>query len=147
MGVSGNEGGDEMKTRILVGIALLVCGAAANADRPPSREPARPCTPGTCFINVTVKAPADSNSKCTVQIDTPTASTDASVVLVWIVNTEDYVFASDGIVFDKPDQFDQLRRPKPNEIRVRDKHTEMGDFYYMVKVDGCEPLDPYIRNN
>lgn len=134
-----------MKARhILISVLVVFAGCAQR----PLHETSIPCTPGICFVNIVVD---DSTTPCSAvaipsDVTVPVKSRAAPVELRWVLNTGEHVFAANGIVFDEPDQFDPKQSPKPNEIRFHDKATKKGTFHYVVNVDGCAPLDPYVRN-
>ncbi len=131
-----------MKSRDYAFAVLCCIGPLAFAA--PSHASV-PCTPGICKIQVTVD---DSQTPCTVSLDKPDVSTTAPVNLRWnIVTRRDpaWVFTDAGIVFDDPEQF-VSKSHTGDEIRFQNKATRTGDFKYTVHVEGCAPLDPYVRN-
>lgn len=129
---------------ILCCISWLALGARAAV---PAHDTGVACNNrGVCKIEVTVN---DSQTPCTVAVDKPDVSIGSAVNVRWEIVDSTRVFAADGIVFDAdpPSPFNAVTAPKPNEFRVHDAKTHKGVFHYVVNVEGCAPLDPYVRNN
>jgi hypothetical protein len=135
--------------RLRGGVALIgmcaIFGAALAQPRSPSGNPT-PCNSGICILTITVDG--DCSKPGNISIDRPFVSVSAPNNMRWVIATPDYVFANDGIRFDPPNaQFETQPSPKPNEFRIQNKKSQPGDFYYWVHLEGCAPLDPWVRNN
>jgi hypothetical protein len=132
----------------LASIVAVVAGSACAPQPVSSRSPptfaATPCTPGICVIEVSVTA---CDSPGGISVDKPYVSVSDAVNLRWKIVTPGFVFSSSGIAFDPPDaQFEPQFSPHANEFRVQDHKRRSGDFKYFVNVQGCVPLDPWIKN-
>ncbi len=66
----------------------------------------------------------------------------------WVIATPGHRFTGNGIQFDPPHpQFEVKNSPRPEEFRILNKKSQNGDFHYLVNLEGCLPLDPWVRNN
>lgn len=122
-------------------LALSSCAQTrtAPADLTPS-----PCSPGVCVIQVFVDS---CTAKGGIRVDKPLVQANSAINMRWEIMTTGFVFASDGIVFDPPNpQFELRNNPSPNEFRIHNRKSQTGDFKYTVKVQGCTPYDPWVRN-
>lgn len=134
---------------LIVSMAVITASCALITPRPlgphsPPVGPALPCNPGVCEIQVTVVA---CGATCCSSVDKPFVAVDTARNMRWTIVTPGHVFASNGIAFDPPDpQFAPQHSPRPNEFRIHNAKASSGDFAYYVNVQGCEPLDPWVRN-
>ena len=118
-------------------LLALLLAADANAQ-------ARPCTPGNCTITVTVTA---CNQPGGISVDAPLVEVSKAVNMRWVIVPSRFAFAANGIQLDPPHpQFRVQNSPRPNEFRLHNAKTQVGDYHYLVNVEGCLPLDPLIRN-
>jgi len=124
-------------------LCMALSGCAQTRTAPADLVPS-PCTPGLCVIQVFVDS-------CTapggIRVDKPLVVANSAINMRWQIMTTGFVFASDGIVFDPPNaQFELRNNPSPNEFRIHNRKSQTGDFKYTVKVQGCTPHDPWVRN-
>jgi hypothetical protein len=127
-------------------LCVAVCGCA-QPTRPPAPPPglaAAPCTPGVCTIQVFVDR---CNAADGIRLDKPLIEVTSAVNMRWEIVTPGFVFDANGIQFEPPNaQFDVQHSPRPNEFRIHNRKSQLGDFYYFVNVKGCVRHDPWIRN-
>ena len=128
----------------LVSIGLLGCESMPRAL-------AVGCTPGICKVEVTVV-------DCVVWVQPPTLDVPqprGGKNIHWDIVSNDYVFAANGIVIDKPDaEFDLPDLSHPGKKFIwHDKHTKKGEYKYSVNViktgvnpRACPTHDPLISN-
>ena len=124
--------------------SLFLLGTAIAQPRLPPGNPT-PCNSGICTLTITVGG--DCSKPGNISIDRPFVSVAAPNNMRWVIATPGHAFASDGIRFDPPNaQFEVQHSPRPNEFRIQNKKSQNGDYYYWVNLDGCAPLDPWVRN-
>lgn len=133
----------------VMALTMALAGCADNGRQaaglhPLPNGPGVPCNAGVCEITVTV---AKCDSGCCASVDKPVVAVTSARDIRWEIVTPGFVFASNGIAFDPPNpQFVFKVSPHPNEFRVHDAKSLDGDFPYYVNVQGCAPLDPWVRN-
>ena len=125
---------------------FLALNGCAQPKLPPPGLVASPCAPGVCVIQVFV-----DSGRCAgadgISVDKPLVSATQAVNMRWEIVTPGFVFAADGIVFDPPNpQFEPRNSPSPNEFRIHNTKSQTGDYKYTIKVQGCTPYDPWVRN-
>ena len=130
---------------LAVTLCLALSGCALPRVAPPGLA-ASPCPPGVCVIQVFV-----DSGRCAgadgISVDKPLVSANVAVNMRWEIVTPGFVFAADGIVFDPPNpQFEPRHNPMPNEFRIHNTKSQTGDYKYTIKVQGCTPYDPWVRN-
>lgn len=122
---------------------LTLSGCAQPKIAPPGLVPST-CPPGLCVIQVFVDSCTATDG---IRVDKPLVSAGAAVNMRWEIVTSGFVFAADGIVFDPPNpQFAPQNNPTPGEFRMHNSKSQTGDYKYTVNVQGCTPLDPWVRN-
>jgi hypothetical protein len=125
-------------------VALSGCAQPMLPPNPPPGLAAAPCTPGVCTIQVFV-----DNCSATggIRLDKPLVEATEAVNMRWEIVTPGFVFDTKGIEFDPPNpQFEARNSPQPNEFRIHNRKSQVGDFYYFVNVRGCARHDPWVRN-
>jgi hypothetical protein len=124
--------------------AFYGCAQPSSHPSPPPGLIAAPCTPGVCTIQVFVER---CNAADGIRLDKPLVEATEAVNMRWEIVTPGFVFDDNGIQFDPPHaQFDVRNSPRPNEFRIHNRKTQVGDFYYFVNVKGCVRHDPWVRN-
>jgi hypothetical protein len=134
---------------LIAGAALagFVACASAQPAHPPPAGPPTICNAGICKIDITVNDCGASGgiTVAPAYLGMPVASGPATIH--WRIVTPGYVFEQNGIRFDPPSpNFQRLPGGPANEIRMLDKKTSTGNFYYFVEVRNCIPVDPFIQN-
>ena len=128
----------------LVSIGLLGCDSMPRAL-------AEPCNPGICKVEVSVVDCAVSIQPNRLDVPLPRGGKN----IHWDIVSDDYVFAANGIVIDRPDgEFDLPELSNPGKkFKWHDKHTKQGDYKYSVNViktgvnpRACPTHDPFIVN-
>lgn len=130
---------------LLFGTAVVVGGALAQTPRPPPSYPPTPCNQGVCTIKVTVR---DCQAEGGIVVDKDFVSMNRANNMRWEIVTPGFEFdASNGIQFDPPNpQFEPMNSPQPNQFRLHNRKSALGDFYYFINVKGCRQMDPWVRN-
>lgn len=146
-----NMKGSTMKVgRVLVAsslgaavVALGGCAQLATAPGIPKDLKPEKCPPGQCDIEVRI----ESNCKITVKPELAEVA-DQDNLMRWVIKSEGYVFDKDGIEFSFFSPFKTLKSSDPKVFRVLNKNDWSGqtDFKYEVRIKGCKPLDPWVRN-
>ncbi len=146
-----NKKGSTMKVgRVFVvsslGAVVVALGGCAQLGTPkgaPIDLKPEKCPPGQCDIEVRV----EGNCKITVNPELAEVA-DQDNLMRWVIKSEGYVFDKDGIEFSFFSPFKTLKSSDPKIFRVLNKNDWSGqkDFKYEVRIKGCKPLDPWVRN-
>jgi hypothetical protein len=128
----------------LASIGLLGCQAMPRAAAPY-------CNPGLCRVEVSVV-------DCVVSLQPdrlPVPERGRGKNIHWDIMGNEYVFAANGIVIDRPDgEFDARELSHDGKkFKWHNKHTKQGDYKYSVNViktgvdpRACPTHDPVISN-
>lgn len=124
-------------------VALGGCAQLGTTVEIPRDLKPEKCPPGQCDIEVRI----ESNCKITVKPELAEVA-DQDNLMRWVIKSEGYVFDNDGIKFSFFAPFKTLNSSDPKVFRVLNKNDWSGqrDFKYEVRIKGCKPLDPWVRN-
>ena len=127
----------------LVSSGLLACGSML--------EPRSVGCTGVCKVDVTVIDCMVSVNPYTLTVPLPRERTK----IHWDIVSDDYIFATNGIVITNPDgefDTDDLSQ-NGKKFKWDDKHTKAGTYKYSVNVvktgvgpRACPTYDPLIAN-
>ena len=151
---------------VLVGCKTAGSGSmTASAGGPGSPKPkpthdARPCPATSCEIRITVTG--DCKDPKNITVDEDHRSTNGRIDFRWTISPESYAFTRDGIVVDDPDETkpgnSKQFKPKPpnpqhpNQFEIHDANERQNSddprdaYKYTINIQGCAPVDPWIRN-
>ena len=134
--------------------ASLTMSAAASAqpitaEKAPANLKGDRCGPAQCTIVVSV---TECNKPGGVRIDKPLVRFDDSGWITWKIDTPGFAFADAAVWIEGDDPsdtvFEQQTKTAPNEVKLRNRNHVMGefDFRYTLQVQGCVPVQAWIRN-
>jgi hypothetical protein len=127
-------------TVVLSSLGLLAALLTTScAHEPVDPAAIKKCWGSPCKLKVIVTSCTD------IKVEPPALETDHAVNLRWRIDSDDYEFATNGIEFTDS-QFEKRDSRSKREFHMRDKKTSTGDFHYKVNIEGCAPVDPYIKN-
>lgn len=95
-----------------------------------------------CVVKVIV---ADCRRPGGISVDQPFFAVGRNDKIRWDLVPDTFEFAGDGIEFAGPDVA-PLRPRRASEFRFQIRRRDGQDHFYQVRVKGCLPMDPWVRN-
>jgi hypothetical protein len=130
---------------VLMNGAPLAGAQGQPAAKPPPGTAAYKCPRELCEI----KVEADDCKTRGVRVDRPLVEAHDVALLRWTITPPGLSLDEPALRIEAPEgEFEARPATTPNEIRMFNRNSIMGDFIYAytLHVRGCPPLQGWIRN-